>query len=362
MSGLGLLGAVGGLGGSFVNQAANIQRNEDRDAEYSRQQTFQDWLMQQREQYAIRAEDRAEAGEERKYQKERARLPEKIQDAVAVKKGVDYNPELLGMARDAKIADKNADLDWETSNIGKIAGITHAKAEAGVTSADRQRISIAAGHLGLEREKFTHTKDSDPTLKLPAAVKLQVANLQDQIKSINTTLTKAQVDGSYNEESAKPVLERQRVLQYQLGKLLEPYSQGGGGGKAAAGASTDVLGLRTTPASPAAAETGAVPRASAAKPSYPGIDAPPPLIPTRAAAAPSEPTVASADLERQRATYAEQIGQVANGLFGAGKNSLSDAGRAALQQQYTILKAQIDAIDAQLGSASPRGLIATANS
>lgn len=57
----GMIGALGGVGQAFSNQADDLRKEEVAVAEMGRKKDLETWLMQARDEYAIKAENRAEA-------------------------------------------------------------------------------------------------------------------------------------------------------------------------------------------------------------------------------------------------------------------------------------------------------------
>lgn len=62
--------------------------------------------------------------------------------------------------------------------------------------------------------------------KVPAAVKMQVQAAQEELKTLNTAIVKAQADGTFQAESpqAKALLDRQKALSNEIRAALFPYS------------------------------------------------------------------------------------------------------------------------------------------
>ena len=62
--------------------------------------------------------------------------------------------------------------------------------------------------------------------KIPAAVKAQVQTAQDELKSLNQIIYKAQADGTFQAESpqAKQLMDRQKALSNEIKAALFPYS------------------------------------------------------------------------------------------------------------------------------------------
>lgn len=62
--------------------------------------------------------------------------------------------------------------------------------------------------------------------KIPSAVKLQVQTAQDELKTLNSIIYKAQTDGSFrpDDPQAQQLLAQRKALSTQIGNLLFPYS------------------------------------------------------------------------------------------------------------------------------------------
>jgi hypothetical protein len=104
---------------------------------------------------------------------------------------------------------------------------------------------IAAGHLQLARDKQSADLKNDPFHNLPGSVKLQAQSLARQIETINSAITKARAEGTWNDQSGAALLEDARTLEIQYRQLLGPYTKAGGGSAAPA---ADPLGFNSTKA------------------------------------------------------------------------------------------------------------------
>ena len=60
MASFGMMGALAGFGGALVNQGERLGKQEDADLQMERDKKLQSWLLQAREEYAVKAEGRAE--------------------------------------------------------------------------------------------------------------------------------------------------------------------------------------------------------------------------------------------------------------------------------------------------------------
>lgn len=62
--------------------------------------------------------------------------------------------------------------------------------------------------------------------KIPSAVKMQVQTAQEELKTLNSVIVKAQADGSFrpDDPQAQQLLAQRKALSTQIGNLLFPYS------------------------------------------------------------------------------------------------------------------------------------------
>ncbi len=186
---LGLIGALGGVGQAFINEADDIRKSEAEDARFAKEKNLQTWLMQARDEYAIKSEARAEgraiageqrrttaeiAADERKYANEQTRAPE-----VRARTTADA---------DAK---RSGELKFESDNIAALAKNKGAIAEASETQSTKDlRRATADAYRG-------KAEASQNNGKLPPALKAELHGLDDEIKQTSQAIEKAKISGEW---------------------------------------------------------------------------------------------------------------------------------------------------------------------
>ncbi|MFM9424328.1 hypothetical protein RCH10_000756 [Variovorax sp. GrIS 2.14] len=143
-------------------------------------------------------------------------------------------------ARDLAQKNHQQSHDTQVEQFGQ----SHALAQTASTRAGLQADqTLAKGALEL--------KDLERNSKIPPAIKTAVAGLQEEAKQINGIIYKAQADGSWDATTpgAKNLMERQAIINGQIGKHLAPYSHQDG-------AAPDPLGIRKPVPAAAAAPQG----------------------------------------------------------------------------------------------------------
>lgn len=165
----GMIGALGGIGQGLVNQADDLRKEEVANADMGRKKDLEAWLMQAREEFAIKGEARAEARtiaaegrtdtrtiasedravtrdiakDDRTWKNEQDRAPVKNQMAVAA----------ASAKADGAVADESRNIDAITTNKGKMT-------EAGQTQSARDLQNAQADYATANAE-FTRGAKSD---------------------------------------------------------------------------------------------------------------------------------------------------------------------------------------------------------
>jgi len=150
------------------------------------------------------------------------------------------------------------------------------------------------------RARQTHALAMDDA-KIPPAVKLRAQSLAKQMETVNSAVSKAMAENSFDPSSAnaKSLLEQQAALGLQYADLLKPFTPGGKGSPGAGLPDASVFapapaGGAAAPGAPAPAG-GALPNANGAAgvPVRPGAPVAT-VAPMQAATAPAAPVVPQA--------------------------------------------------------------------
>ncbi len=164
----GMIGALGGIGQGLVNQADDIRREEVANADMGRKKDLESWLMQAREEFAIKGEAREEARtiategrtdarsaakDDSDWKKEQDRAPVKNQMAVAA----------ASAKADGAVADESRNIDAITTNKGKVT-------EAGQTQSakDLQSAQADASRANAEYTRGARTDAADAKANAPS--------------------------------------------------------------------------------------------------------------------------------------------------------------------------------------------------
>lgn len=136
----------------------------------------------------------------------------------------------------------------------------------------RQRV-LGLQYAQESRARATHAAAMEDA-KIPPAVKLQAQSMAKQLETINSAMSKAMAEGSFdaNNPASAELVKQQRILGLKYQRLLAPYTPG-------AGANADPLGLAggKPEAAPAPGAGGAAP---AARPGAAPASAQPPVQPS----------------------------------------------------------------------------------
>lgn len=230
MASMGMMGALGGLGSSLVNEAGIMQKTEEADADMARKTKFEQWLMQAREEYTVKAEGRAEARtiasegraterdiakDDRTWANEQTRAPAK---------------------RDMKVADETASaagkLNFETGNIDAIAGNTQRKTDASRTEAQKAEDTAKARYWTANANDLEANgkggggKSDKSGTRLEPDDEMEYKSLEGQIKDLQSNINKARSDGQWDPEKNpghKGLMTDMKIAQERQRAILAPY-------------------------------------------------------------------------------------------------------------------------------------------
>jgi hypothetical protein len=248
--GLGMIGAIGGVGQGLVNQGQFLAEEEKAVAADTRTRNLQGWLAQQREQFAIAAEGRAAARRETEkdsdFERTKREAPDRRQIAAEDVKG-------------KKVAESEAARDTLEDDATVAARMTEAKQ----TEADKKLKGAQADYYS-ERNDTTLAGKKGAAAKLDPADNAELADIKAAAKGKRDLIDKGRADGTWDDSKLTPGQQKMQAEVIALEKrqraILGSYREG-----AAPGAKPDPVQLRKPAASPAPAgpapATGGAPKA-----------------------------------------------------------------------------------------------------
>lgn len=182
-------GMIGGAGQALTNQSAFIGEQEKADAQMGREKNLQGWLMQQREQYAIQSETRAEtravASEDRGEQRT-IRTEKRTDTRGEEAKDRDFNravkeaPTRREIKSDDKTAELGAELDFNSANVDTIGKVAKSKANNAQSDADVDEKKARTGMYDANAE-YTRTEKKSTGGRDPLALE-SLKSINDQIE------------------------------------------------------------------------------------------------------------------------------------------------------------------------------------
>jgi hypothetical protein len=203
---LGMIGLAGGVGKGFLDESAHLKQVEDEDRADQRTMTREKWLMQQREQYAVAAEGRAETrtkdSEVRAEDRRRAGATwdtdRKIADAPRIKKAesdaayatVDQDAEVAkrlaeGKQTDAEREEKESRAEYNRANasytLGAKSDLVGNKAESAELKAVRDERRALQGEIDKAKLKVN---DLDGTSTWNPAKNPEHKALDDRLRGL----------------------------------------------------------------------------------------------------------------------------------------------------------------------------------
>lgn len=211
----GMMGALGGLGGGMVNQAALMQKEDDANAEMGRKKSYEQWLMQARDEYAIKTEARADAREvakdERNWKNKQERAP--------VERGIKTAD---------KVAEKKGELDFESENIDTISGNKKKITEAGRTDAQKREDNARADLYEANAKSVKdETGKNARASKLPAHIKEQVDALDKEIGDTQKKIDEAKLNKTWDASPEQKAIEARVASQRLQRAALLRQTEGG---------------------------------------------------------------------------------------------------------------------------------------
>ncbi len=188
MSGLGMIGALGGMGngtgvgGALMAQGAWLGKQEDADADMARKTKFEQFLMQARNEYAVQAEGRANTESDRRALRDTTAA--RSQDEYAYGKKVERAPG----EREMKVADETASaagrLDFTTKNIGPLTSNLQAETNAKKTPEERSEASAKSKYWNAYADDVVENgKRAAKDPKIDPALAAQLKEEGDSIRA-----------------------------------------------------------------------------------------------------------------------------------------------------------------------------------
>lgn len=234
---MGMIGALGGMGngtgvgGALMAQGSFLQKQEEADLEMGRTKSLQSWLMQAREEYTIKSEDRAYSRmkETEGRSDARTKTADIERDARTWQNEQDRAPVKRVMKAADKSAEFEGDLKSQTDNIDTLAGNKGKMTEASMT-ADQKREHAARATLAeaSAQEILDGTKRG---LKMPGPEHDTVKALDDQIKTLSSEWSKGVLsgaivkdkDGQLGTPEQRGEFKRLAVLRQQRNDIAAPF-------------------------------------------------------------------------------------------------------------------------------------------
>ena len=245
--GFGMIGALGGfgggtgLGGAMMNEAALMQKDEERKQAQADQKAMEEWRLRTAEGYKIQAEQRAEQAairaDTRAWENEKTRAPERAD-----------------MAASASVKAKNADLEFNTKNRDAIAANAKAMKEAQETDAEKEERRARADYYSGRSTALVEGSGK----KLDPMLKEQIDSLDKEIERKATAIDNARA----KQEWASTPDQKRMEAELSALKLRREGLYARGTKEAGQPAVADPLGMRGA-RSPSGS---AAPRAPAGKP------------------------------------------------------------------------------------------------
>lgn len=249
--GLGMMGALGGVGQAFTNEADYLRKEDAANAAMGREKDLRGWLLAKQEEFGIRAEARKEAadirGEERREQTT-IRTEDRSDKRRETQKDQDYQ-RTLGEAegrRGVVVADKKAikqaDIDVESENIDTLAGNKKKMSEAGETDSVKN-LRAAQADLYRDRGDALATKGAGGgTAKMNPEDAADLKSIQAQRQKINELVTKAEIEGGGDPAGIAKARTSMGALALREKAILDRYRGDG--------ATPDPLGVRKAAPAP----------------------------------------------------------------------------------------------------------------
>lgn len=234
--GLGMMGALGGVGQAFTNEADYLRKEDAANAAMGREKDLRGWLLAKQEEFGIRAEARKEAadirGEERREQTT-IRTEDRSDKRRETQKDQDYQ-RMLGEAegrRGVAVADKKAikqaDIDVESENIDTLAGNKKKMSEAGETDSVKD-LRSAQADLYRDKGDALGAKTGAGAGKLRPEDAIQLKGIDDELKELNKAVVRAKLDPmGANEKGMGEIQTRIVTLQRQQRAILSGYRNQG---------------------------------------------------------------------------------------------------------------------------------------
>lgn len=247
MASFGMMGALGGVGASLQNEAAIMQKEEEANAADARRTKFEQWLMNAREEIAIKAEGRANTESDRRQARDTASA--RAEDEYKFGKKVERAPQERQIKADDQTSEAATKLAFETENIDTITGNTQAKTEAGRTQAQKREDEAKANYYETLAGDVAANGKRDKKLDPITASTLKT--LDDQIEKLSGKWTdgvlKGEIvkgpDGQLGTPEQRAEFKRLGIMRQQREDLIKSAR----GGEAEPPAKSDPLGRRKSP-------------------------------------------------------------------------------------------------------------------
>ena len=200
--GMGMIGAIGGLGQGLVNESVAIGKEEDRTKELAAKKDYQQWLLQTQEQFEIRKDAR-------NWSNEQQRAPVKRE-----------------MAAEDEKSKTRAKVEVEAETADTAAGTKQKMTDAGV-STDDKAVKKATAKLYNERGEAI---DAKPAALDPADA-AELKSVQSRAGKLEDAITKAKAEGAWsNTPEQKQLASQLAALQLKERAILQKYQSKEGGG------------------------------------------------------------------------------------------------------------------------------------
>lgn len=268
--GMGMIGAIGGVGAALNNESAFLAKQDDANADQARKKDYQGWLLAQQEQYQIRADTRADTRAEASKDRDFART----QREAPVRND-------LEAAKDKTLARAKSEVAAETAD--RDAGVAAKLAEGKETQAVKAEKAADANYKNANAEYVRDAKPGkgdkadkgDPALM--AELKTEGETLRNARKAWDEAVLKGEVAQAIDPQTKQPMVDGQgrpvlgtpaqreamRQLQVREQRYRDMVQQATRGGASGAAERADPLGLKgkgggAAGGAPAKAQSGMV--------------------------------------------------------------------------------------------------------
>jgi hypothetical protein len=234
--GLGMIGAIGGLGAGLTDESKYLAKQDEADAEVTRKKDYEGWLLQQQQQYQIATENRTDARAEQQKDRDFSRL----QTEAPARRDIKVEDEKAAARGKSAVAAETVETD---------AAVTQKLTNAKKTPEEREKEAASAEYYRANAEYTRGAKSDAAEAKKGASYRMSPGDEQEfnalskQIEKKAEIIDKARggENGSVWDPAKNP---GQKQLQAELAALqlrqrtiLQRY-------RSDSGAASDPLGLR----------------------------------------------------------------------------------------------------------------------